>query len=291
MSNPASGIIAFVNAFKPAGMSSAHLVARVRRLFERAPAGHFGTLDPNAAGVLPIAVGAATRLLPYIESRDKAYAFVLRLGTATTTLDRWGEVRATAAVPADWRSRLESVLERFVGAVAQTPPMVSARKHGGRRLYALARQGLEVARTAREVRIARLEILGYEEQAARLRVDCSEGTYVRVLCEDLARAIGTEGHLAALLRTRAGPFTLATAHLPDEIERDPAACVTPPLEVLTLPSVVLDERAVSDFRAGRVVPLPTRVEERHAFVLDAARMPVGVGESLGSLLQPRKVFT
>lgn len=291
MSNPASGIIVFVNVFKPAGMSSAHVVARVRRLFDRAPAGHFGTLDPNAAGVLPLAVGGATRLLPFIESRAKSYLFVLRLGATTTTADQWGEVRSTAAVPNDWRRRLEGARERFLGEILQVPPMVSARKHEGRRLYELAREGREIPRTARAVRIERLEILGYEENAVRMAVDCSEGTYVRTLCEDLARAIGTEGHLAALLRTRAGPFALSTARTLAEIEADPSSCITPPLDVLPLPSVVLEEPSLSDFRAGRVVPLPVRVEARHAFVLDAGRSPVGVGENLGALLQPRKVFT
>lgn len=291
MSNPASGIIAFINAFKPAGMSSAHLVARVRRLFDRAPTGHFGTLDPNAAGVLPLAIGGATRLLPYIESRGKSYIFVLRLGMATTTADQWGDVRATAAVPSGWCQRLESVRERFLGEISQIPPMVSALKHEGRRLYEFARKGEEIARKARTVRIDRLDILGYEENAVRMAVDCSEGTYVRTLCEDLAHAIGTEGCLAALLRTRAGPFTLSTARMLDEIESDPSVCIISPLDVLSLPSVVLEEPAVSDFRAGRVVPLLERVEARHAFVLDSGRSPVGVGENLGALLQPRKVFT
>ncbi|TAM78049.1 tRNA pseudouridine(55) synthase TruB [bacterium] len=291
MSSPASGIIAFVNAFKPAGMSSAHLVARVRRLFDRAPTGHFGTLDPNAAGVLPLAIGGATRLLPYIDSRGKSYVFVLRLGAATTTADQWGDVRATAAVPNDWCRRLESVRGRFLGDISQIPPMVSALKHEGRRLYELARNGEEVVRRARTVRIDRLEILGYEENAVRMAVDCSEGTYVRTLCEDLAHAIGTEGCLAALLRTRAGPFTLSAARMLAEIESDPSVCITSPLDVLSLPSVVLEESSVRDFRAGRVVPLPVRLEARHAFVLDAGRSPVGVGENLGALLQPRKVFT
>lgn len=291
MSNPASGIVAFVNLFKPAGMTSAHAVARVRRIFERAPVGHFGTLDPNATGVLPLAIGAATRLFPFVEPRSKAYVFLLRLGASTHTGDRWGEVRAVAVVPADWQRRIEEVVPRFTGELMQVPPMVSARKHQGKRLYELARAQCEVERKARVVRIDHLTVLGYEEHAARMAVDCSEGTYVRVLCEDIARAIGTEGHMGALLRTRAGPFTLRSAHALAEVELDPASCITSPLEVLSLPSVVLDEVAVSDFRAGRIVPLPMRVEARHAFVLDAARAPVGVGENLGALLQPRKVFT
>jgi|SRR5579872_1343035 len=291
MSNPASGIIAFVNVFKPAGMTSAHVVARIRRMFERAPAGHFGTLDPNAAGVLPVAIGAATRLFPFIEPRTKEYVFVLRLGTATTTADRWGEVRSASPVPADWQRRLAAALPAFHGEIAQVPPMVSARKHEGRRLYQLAREQRDVARKPRMVRIECLEILGYEDCAARMAVECSEGTYVRTLCENLASVIGTVGHMGALLRTRAGPFVLRGARTLEEIERDPAGCIMKPEDVLSLPSIVLDERAVSDFRAGRIVPLPVRMEGRHAFVLDSTRAPVGVGENLGVLLQPRKVFT
>ncbi|MDE2572350.1 MAG: tRNA pseudouridine(55) synthase TruB [bacterium] len=291
MSNPASGIIAFVNVFKPAGMTSAHVVARVRRVFDRAPAGHFGTLDPNAAGVLPLAIGGATRLFPYIEPRSKAYVFVLCLGSATSTGDRWGEIVERAVVPSDWRVRVERALAQFTGEIEQVPPMVSALKHEGRRLYELARAQQEVPRRPRSVRIADLRILGEEERALRLAVECSEGTYVRTLCEDLARAAGTLGHMGALLRTRAGPFALLGARTLSEIEADPAACITPPLDVLPLPSVVLDERAVYDFRAGRIVPLSVPLAARHALVLDGARSPIGVGENLGALLQPRKVFT
>ncbi|HVA38883.1 MAG TPA: tRNA pseudouridine(55) synthase TruB [Candidatus Dormibacteraeota bacterium] len=291
MSNPASGIIAFLNVFKPPGITSAHVVARVRRLFDRAPAGHHGTLDPNAAGVLPLAIGGATRLLPFIAPRTKAYAFVLRLGSSTSTGDRWGEAVAAAPVPCDWEERLRAALPAFVGEISQVPPMVSAVKVGGRRLYDLAREGRQVERKPRAVRIERLTLLGLEPHAARLSVDCSEGTYVRTLCEDLARAIGTEGHMGALLRTRSGPFVLAGARTLDEIESDPAACIIPPIDVLALPVVVLEGAAVRDFRAGRIVPLPQAVAERHAFVLDAARSPIGVGENLGALLQPRKVFT
>ncbi|MBV8749908.1 MAG: tRNA pseudouridine(55) synthase TruB [Candidatus Eremiobacteraeota bacterium] len=287
-------MLGFVNLFKPAGPSSTQFGARLRRVY-RDPAGklaigHLGTLDPQAAGVLPVALGKATRLLPLIVDRRKAYACTLVLGRATTTGDAVGETIVERAVPDDIDERLANAIGSFVGAVSQVPPMFSAVKSDGRRLYDLARAGKTVERAARTVTIYALRVLGRDGNVVRLRVACSEGTYVRTLCEDLAAACGTVGHMGALLREASGPFVLSESRTLDEVERDPEAALVPPERVIPIPTVVLDGRGATDFRAGRMVPLAQPPADKHVFVRDSARALVGVGETVGALLAPRKVF-
>jgi tRNA pseudouridine55 synthase len=285
----------FVNAFKPAGMTSAQVCARVRRLFSarcgtKVPVGHLGTLDPDASGVLPLALGKATRLIPLIEDRRKAYAFVLDLGRSTTTGDASGETVNEAPVPSDAATLLEEVAARFVGPTLQVPPMFSALHYGGRRLYEMARAGETVPRKPRRITIYDLRVLGIEGNAVRMRVACSEGTYVRTLCEDLGAAMGTVAHLSALLREASGPFVVYESVTLEEIEASPELALVPPERVIPFPTIILDGRNTADFRAGRMVPLPTGAACRHVFVRDSSRSLVGVGEALGTLLAPRKVF-
>lgn len=288
-------MLGFVNVFKPAGLSSTQIGARVRRVFSRAggpklPVGHLGTLDPMAAGVLPLALGNATRLIPLIEDRRKSYLFTLALGRATATADATGATIRTSAVPADAERRLREAAARFVGGIEQVPPMYSAVQIGGERLYDLARRGRTVERAPRKVTIYALTLLGYAHGVGRFAVACSEGTYVRTLCEDLGAAIGCAAHMGALLRDGSGPFVLYESLLLEDIEADPAAALIAPERVIPLPTIVLDGRGSADFRAGRLVPLPTGSASKHLFVRDSARTLVGVGEAVGALLAPRKVF-
>jgi tRNA pseudouridine55 synthase len=267
----------------------------VRRVFESAldaklPVGHVGTLDPAAAGVLPLALGKATRLIPLIEDRRKAYAFTLVLGRATASGDASGETLREAEVPADAEQRLLDVLPQFVGRIEQIPPMVSALHHEGRRLYQLAREGITVDRPPRPVTIYGLRLLGFAGGVARMRCACSEGTYVRTLCEDLGAAIGTVAHMGALLREGAGPFVLYESLTLEQIVADPLGSLVPPERVIPLPTIVLDGRGATDFCAGRLVPLPQGAGSKHVFVRDSSRVLVGVGEAIGALLAPRKVF-
>jgi tRNA pseudouridine55 synthase len=287
-------VLGFVNLFKPAGPTSTQFGARLRSIY-REPAGklaigHLGTLDPQAAGVLPIALGKATRLIPLIEDRRKAYVCTLVLGRATSTADAAGETLVERDVPDNVDERLASAVPRFVGQVAQIPPMYSAVKSDGVRLYELARAGKTVERRERTVTIYALTILGRDRNVIRLRVACSEGTYVRTLCEDLAAACGTVGHMGALLREASGPFVLSESRTLDEVIGDPEAALVSPERVLPFPTVVLDGRTATDFRAGRVVALAQPPPEKHVFVRDSARALVGVGETVGALLAPRKVF-
>ena len=285
----------FVNVFKPPGLTSVQIGARVRKIYGRRggaklAVGHLGTLDPMAAGVLPLALGKATRLIALIEDRRKSYAFTLVLGTATSTGDATGTPIARASVPDDAEARLAEAAQSFVGPGRQIPPMVSALHHNGERLYALARRGETVDRPARGITIYGLTLLGYRAGIARFTVACSEGTYVRVLCEDLGRAIGAPAHMGALLREAAGAFVLYESRLLEEIEADPESALIAPERVIPFPTIVLDGRGAADFRAGRLVPLPLGSAAKHVFVRDSTRTLVGVGETVGALLAPRKVF-
>jgi tRNA pseudouridine55 synthase len=241
--------------------------------------------------VLPVAIGKATRLIPLLADQRKSYVCTLVLGRATTTQDAHGEMTEEAVPPHDWPHRLERALPQFVGRIAQAVPMYSAARHQGRRLYELARQGKSVERKPRMVTIYGLTLLGIEEPAtARLRVACSEGTYIRALCRDLGAAIGTPAHMGALVREASGPFVLYEARMLEEIAEAPQAALIAPEHIIPFPTIVLDLRGSADFRAGRVVPLPEGATGRHVFVRDESRALVGVGEALGTLLAPRKVF-
>lgn len=295
-------MIGFVNVFKPAGPSSAHIVARVRRIYsvysrERTLAvGHLGTLDPQAAGVLPVAVGKATRLIPLLTHQRKAYVCTFVPGRSTTSGDALGETVQAADVPAGWERRLRDVLPQFVGRIEQVPPMYSAVHHEGKRLYELARRGLTVERKARVITIYGLRFLGAEQLSpfdpgiARLRIACSEGTYVRTLVEDLGKAIGVPAHMGALVREGSGPFVLYESRRLEEVSSDPHGSLIAPEQIIPFPTIVLDLRGSADFRAGRMVALPSGATARHVFVRDESRTLVGVGETHGALLAPRKVF-
>jgi tRNA pseudouridine55 synthase len=199
---------------KPAGPTSHDLVARVRRLAGQRRVGHAGTLDPPATGVLVVALGRATRLLPYLPLEPKRYTATVRFGAATDTLDASGRPTATAPAERLDEAALRQALARFVGPQLQVPPMVSAVKVGGERLYAKARRGEQVEREPRRITVHALELVGFRPGPAAeavLEVSCSGGTYVRALAADLGRELGTLAHLAALRRTAVGSFAEATA--------------------------------------------------------------------------------
>jgi tRNA pseudouridine55 synthase len=196
---------------KPSGPTSFDVVRRVRQALKEKKAGHTGTLDPMATGVLPVCVGEATKLAGFMTEGDKAYDATIRLGTETDTQDAEGKVVATGSVPEVSRELLEKVLAPFRGTFAQKPPMYSAVKVGGKRLYEHARAGEEVERAARSVTVYALELKDFSSTELRVSVHCSKGFFVRTLAHDLGRAMGCGAHLAALRRTACGPFTLARA--------------------------------------------------------------------------------
>ncbi len=195
---------------KPRGMSSNQALQKVRWLLNAEKAGHTGSLDPLATGVLPLCFGEATKFSQYLLDADKGYETVTQLGVTTTTGDAEGEVVERREVTVG-RDEIEALLPRFRGEIKQIPPMYSALKKDGQPLYKLARAGEVVEREARSVNIARLELLALDNAQLRLSVACSKGTYIRTLVEDIGRELGCGGHVAELRRTQAGPFALAQA--------------------------------------------------------------------------------
>ena len=191
---------------KPAGMSSNQALQRARRLLSAAKGGHAGTLDPMATGMLPLCLGQATKACGQLLGSTKAYRARLVLGVATDTGDADGAVVEESAAPALAREHVERVLPGFTGAIEQVPPMYSALKRDGRPLYELARRGEQVTREARPIRVDRLELLSAGPRELTIKVVCSKGTYIRVLGEDIARALGTCGHLGELRRLWVEPF-------------------------------------------------------------------------------------
>jgi tRNA pseudouridine55 synthase len=241
---------------KPVGASSNDALQRARRLFRARKAGHTGSLDPAASGVLPLCFGEATKVAGLLLDGDKSYRATLALGAATATGDVEGAVVATAPVPPLDAATLHAACSGFLGAQMQVPPMYSALKRDGRPLYELARAGVEVERAPRPVTIRRLEARVLAPDRIEFKVDCSKGTYVRTLGEDLARALGTVGHLAALRRTAVAPFagrpavTLEALEALDEAARD-ARLLGADAALPGWPAVEVDARGEDDLRHGR----------------------------------------
>jgi tRNA pseudouridine55 synthase len=202
---------------KPSGLTSHDVVNRVRRATKIRQVGHAGTLDPMATGVLVVCLRQATRVSEYLLGHDKTYHATIRLGLETNTYDADGEVIATHEVNVD-RAEVERALARFVGEIQQVPPMYSAIKRGGQKLYELARQGIEIERAARSVIVHSIELRDYQAPDATIDVRCSAGTYIRSLAHDLGAVLGTGGHLIDLRRIAAGPFTIDQAILLEVFE-------------------------------------------------------------------------
>jgi len=203
---------------KPIGLTSNAALQEVKRLYRAQKAGHTGSLDPQASGLLPICFGEATKLSAYLLDADKAYEGTCKLGVITRTADAEGEVVETRPVEGIDEARVQAVLARFIGEIQQVPPMHSAVKVNGQPLYKLAHQGLEIEREPRTVTIHELEMTRLEGDELDIRLRCSKGTYVRALAEEIGEALGCGAHLSALRRTRAGPFHIDEAVSLAELE-------------------------------------------------------------------------
>ncbi len=222
---PVSG---FLNILKPPGMSSHDVVGYVRRVLHTKKVGHAGTLDPAAAGVLPVAVGTATRLIEYLEITDKTYRAEIKLGIATDSGDDTGKILTCQS---DWSdfdmSTLEKVLQKFTGKIQQTPPTHSAIKINGQKACDLLRAGKEVDVPSREVTIYRLDLLAHSHDMLLIDCDCSKGTYIRSLCQDIGEALGVSATMAFLLRRRVGDFTAEAALTLEELAEAGANALLP----------------------------------------------------------------
>lgn len=280
---------------KPAGPSSNQALQKVRHLFQARKAGHTGTLDPFATGMLPICLGEATKTAAFMLDARKAYRAEALFGAATATGDPEGEVVERAPVPDLEEAELEAAMAPLRGESDQLPPMYSALKHEGRPLYEWARRGIEIERKPRRVRIDRLVCLEWQSPRLVFEVVCSKGTYIRTLAEDLARALGTVAHLAALRRLWVEPFeearcwTLEALREAAEEDRLAETLLPPDAGLAGWPVQALAEPESRRFTHGNPVPAPPgaagwqRVRDREGRLL-------GLAEAVDGLLHPRRVM-
>jgi tRNA pseudouridine55 synthase len=287
---------------KPLGLSSFQVVARVRRVLGTRKVGHGGTLDPLASGVLPIAVGEATKTVAYAMDGRKIYRFAVRWGESRNTDDAEGEVTGVSQARPD-RAAILAALPAFVGIIDQVPPVFSAIKIGGERAYKLARAGAAVEMASRQVAVDRLELLEETPDLARFEVECGKGLYVRSLGRDLANALGTLGFIAELRRTRVGPFDENTAISLDKLEalgHSAAASETLlPIETVLddIPALALNDTDAARLRQGQPVQVlgtgfpASRLPEDGAIALATANgKPVALARIERGMLRPVRVL-
>ena len=277
---------------KPYDMTSTQAVGKVRWLLGAKKAGHAGTLDPLATGVLPIALGEATKTVPVVQDGKKVYRFTIKWGEETATDDAEGEVTERSEVRPD-EAVVRSALPAFTGEIMQTPPAFSAIKVDGERAYDLARAGETVVLEPRPVFIESLTLLSHSSESSELEMTCEKGTYVRALARDLARALGTRGHVIALHRAQVGPFSDVTAFSIEEIERKLDGAIVPVgAGLVELPEVRLTAQQAQVLRHGNPVLLtgaaaPIRLDSAWA---SEAGSPVALGYVDAGHFHPQRVL-
>lgn len=276
---------------KPVGISSNAALQKAKWLLNAIKAGHTGTLDPFADGLLPLCFGEATKFSAYLLESDKRYRAVMQLGVTTSTGDPEGEILSTRDVQVS-RADIEAVLPRFTGDIEQIPPMHSALKHQGRPLYEYARAGIDIERRPRSVHIRALELVECAPPRVVLDVQCSAGTYIRTLAQDTGAALGCGAHLTALTRTAAGGFALDDAHTLAELEAldaDQRAALLQPADCLVahLPATTLDDAGARALCQGRSVTSPATPGLTRVYAPDGAFL--GLAEGVDGQLAPRRL--
>lgn len=289
-----------INVLKPIGMTSTDVVRWVQRKTKADKVGHIGTLDPGAGGVLPICVGKATRLAEFHSDKQKYYRAEITLGISTDTQDAFGQEIARS-IPQVTLRDFQRTLEKFRGVIEQVPPMYSAVRKNGKHLYEYARQGLEVARTKRQVNIARLELIQWQEELfprALMDIECTKGTYIRTLCQDIGDKLGCGGHMSFLLRLGSGQFTIDSAYTLEEIEHSLAENDYSFLLAsdwgLELPEVTLPASRLNAFRnglsTGASLILGDQPSEGQVVKVMCEQQFIGIGIWQDGGLTPNKVF-
>ena len=296
----------WVNLDKPLGMTSTQAIGRIRRLTDAQKLGHAGTLDPLATGILPIALGEATKTIPFVQDSDKVYQFTVSWGSATTTDDREGKVISQSdARPT--RAQIEALLPQFMGEIEQTPPQFSAIKIDGERAYDLARAGQQVDIKSRVVEVYGLTLLGMNDDSAKFELACSKGTYVRSIARDMGQILGCFGHVSTLRRLAVGNFTEETAISLDEFEKmvqksTPDQVLLPVETALDdIPALAMTAAEITRIRQGQSLKFLSRqdfdrfaaagIDENSDLVLAIGdNQPVALLEKDGAALYPVKVF-
>ena len=296
--NPIHG---WVNFDKPLGMTSTQAVGKVRWLYSAQKAGHAGTLDPLATGILPIALGEATKTVPFMVDAVKAYEFTLTWGENTDTLDAEGDITETSDVRPE-RAAIEAALPNFIGVITQTPPRYSAIKIDGKRAYDLARAGEVVEMKSREVRVDSVEITDCTAESVTLAVGCGKGTYIRSIARDLASALGTCGHVTMLRRTQVGPFSTDDAFTLDALENlcetDGVSGALRPVETALddIPVLALTENDAEHMKHGRAIVQPPSLmtepdaDNLHWVLASRSGKAVALCHVSGGMVSPKRVF-
>ncbi len=267
---------------KPVGLSSNQALQQVKRLYMAEKAGHTGSLDPFATGLLPICLGEATKFSHFLLDADKTYRATMCLGVTTTTGDTEGEVVSTSPVNVTWSS-VEHVMHGFMGDILQVPPMHSALKHQGKALYEYARAGVEIERPAREVTIHQIALEELTGHMAVIKVSCSKGTYIRTLAEDIGKALGCGAHLTQLRRLETGGFRLEDAVTVEQIEsmameqRD-ASLLPADILVKDLPAIILDRESAYYLGRGQSVWKSGKIPEGYLRLYEEPDRFLGLGE-------------
>jgi len=284
---------------KPTGRSSNHVLQQVKRLFNANKAGHTGSLDPLATGVLPVCLGEATKVSSYLLDADKQYHVTCQLGVVTDSGDSDGVVISTSVIPEFTQQDVVALLPRFIGELDQVPPMFSALKHQGQPLYKLARQGIEVERKARQITIYDIKLLAITADSFTLDVRCSKGTYIRTLVEDISHALGSTGHVTMLRRVAAAGYMEQQALTIEQLMAS-AENGLPALDELLLPaedalpdwpSVVLSDYSVAAIRLGQAIKVEQTFERANVRLFDPQQQFIGLAEMTDAgMVQPKRVF-
>jgi tRNA pseudouridine55 synthase len=273
---------------KPGGLSSQQAVTKVKRALGVKKAGHAGTLDPMATGVLLVCLGEATKVSRFLMDLGKEYLATVKLGQATDTLDAEGEVTESVEGVVPLVEEVQEALVKFRGDIFQLPPMYSALKQNGTPLYKLARQGIEVERKTRPVTIHSLTLEAYEFPYLTIRLSCTKGTYVRTLADDLGRALGTVAHMTALRRTAVGSLRIENGVSFDELSSNTNGLLDIEQALSNLTSIILNEKDFQFMSNGRPVaadPYNSLIEKEPLFLKSPLGIPFAVGELKGKMLR------
>lgn len=283
-----------LNLNKPIGVTSRDAVDRVSRPLRKVKVGHAGTLDPLASGVLVVCVGAATRLIEYVQAMPKTYRAVIRLGARSDTLDADGQVVEAVDPRVPRETEVRSALSAQVGTIQQLPPQYSALKVGGKRAYDLARAGREVELAARPVEVYRAELRRYEWPRLEVEIDCGSGTYIRSIARDVGEALGCGGLIEVLTRTRIGPFRLEDALDPLSLTRETIpGLLRPAVEAVTaLPRVGVGPDDRARLLRGQAIVASQGIPGKEVAIIDAGGELVAIGEvrDAAGRIEPRRVL-
>jgi len=270
-----------INIIKPPGMTSHDVVSFIRRTYHLKRVGHAGTLDPAAAGVLPVALGPATRLLEYMTDCDKRYRVELTIGYETDTGDDTGTITNSIECIMPAQSKIEDVLASFLGTIEQIPPMYSAIKVQGKKLYELARAGITVERKARIITIHEIHLVKMDQKRLLFDVTCSKGTYIRSLCTDIGTKINCPVVMSFLVRTRVGSFSLDQAFTLEEIGENPVSAILPVDNALNyMQKVILSREMATAFKHGKHISIGTDEEYGQTLlrIYDHQNLFIGIGQ-------------